>query len=63
MPEFRSLMSLGLENVVETWLPEEERWTHYYKAGRLAEQLDYLLLSPDLGAKARTRFPTSSAGG
>jgi endonuclease/exonuclease/phosphatase family metal-dependent hydrolase len=56
-PEFESLMGLGLENVVEARLPEEERWTHYYKAGRLAEQLDYLLLSPELSASNPDAVP------
>jgi endonuclease/exonuclease/phosphatase family metal-dependent hydrolase len=56
-PEFDSLMGLGLENVVETRLPTEEHWTHYYKAGKLAEQLDYLLLSPELGANNPDAVP------
>ena len=37
----------GLVNAVED-LPEEERWTHYYKGGNDYKQLDYLFLSPQL---------------
>ncbi|MDX1919207.1 MAG: endonuclease/exonuclease/phosphatase family protein [Candidatus Caenarcaniphilales bacterium] len=50
-PELQSLLALDdLENVILR-LPEDERWTHYYKKGKLAEQLDYILLSPDLKNK------------
>lgn len=53
--ELQPLLGLpGVANVVER-LPEDERWTHYYKRGKKAEQLDYLVLSPGL---ARTNPDT-----
>jgi len=36
-----------VENVVDR-LPQDERWTHYYKRKRLYRQLDYILLSKSL---------------
>lgn len=48
--EIQPLLKAGLVNVIDR-LPEEERWTHYYKKDNEAEQLDYLLLSPDLAKK------------
>lgn len=52
----KPLMSLGLENVVDR-LPKKDRWTHYYKKGKSAEQLDYLLLSPSLAKSGRPKAP------
>jgi endonuclease/exonuclease/phosphatase family metal-dependent hydrolase len=50
--ELQPLLSLnGLENVVKQRLPKKEHWTHYYNKGKAAEQLDYLLLSPELSEK------------
>lgn len=67
-PELKPLLKLGskgLENVVAridddpdafdghgTW------WTHYYKKGRSAEQLDFLLLSPSLAKRNPHAQPT-----
>lgn len=48
--EIQPLLKAGLVNVIDR-LPEGERWTHYYKKDNEAEQLDYLLLSPDLAKK------------
>lgn len=45
-----------LENVIER-LPEEERWTHYYKKGKSAEQLDYIIISPSLIEKNKNNLP------
>ena len=57
-PDLQSLLGLhGLENVVKQRLPKNEHWTHYYKKGKVAEQLDYLLVSPDLCEKNRTAEP------
>jgi predicted extracellular nuclease len=53
--EMQPLLEAGLVNVLDR-LPEEERWTHYYKKNKAAEQLDYLLLSPAL-AKANKGKP------
>lgn len=54
----RPLVKLkGLENVV-TRLSAPEQWTHYYKKEKAAEQLDYLLLSPDLAKRNKDRRPT-----
>lgn len=53
--EIQPLLEAGLVNVLDR-LPEEERWTHYYKKNKAAEQLDYLLLSPAL-AKASKGEP------
>jgi predicted extracellular nuclease len=51
-PELQPLLGLpGLENVVKQRLPEKEHWTHYYNKGKAAEQLDYLLISPELSEK------------
>lgn len=50
--EIQPLLDAGLVNVLER-LDEEERWTHYYKRDRKAEQLDYLLLSPELAAASK----------
>ena len=61
-PELRPLTTLGLDNDVDTRLPEKGRWTHYYKRGKQAEQLDYLLLSPGLSTKTGLPLLTSSAG-
>ena len=56
-PDLKPLVQhRNLENVVER-LPEEERWTHYYKKGKAAEQLDYILLSPSLKEKNATALP------
>jgi endonuclease/exonuclease/phosphatase family metal-dependent hydrolase len=41
--------SSGLENVLNR-LPEEQRWTDYYKGGGDVSQLDYLLTSPQLSS-------------
>lgn len=50
--ELQPLLGLdGLENVVKQRMPKKEHWTHYYNKGKLAEQLDYLLLSPELSEK------------
>jgi endonuclease/exonuclease/phosphatase family metal-dependent hydrolase len=49
-PELAPLLGLpGLENVIQTRLPEAERWTHAYR--KVIQQLDYMLLSPTLAAK------------
>jgi endonuclease/exonuclease/phosphatase family metal-dependent hydrolase len=45
-----------LENVIMR-LPEEERWTHYYKKDKAAEQLDYIILSPSLNEKNKKAKP------
>jgi endonuclease/exonuclease/phosphatase family metal-dependent hydrolase len=37
-----------LENVVQTRLPESERWTHWWSDKKSVSQLDYLLLSERL---------------
>ena len=68
--ELEPLLGLpGVENVVAC-LPAEERWTHYYKRGKKAEQLDYLMLSlssrpptpaPCPGSTARASTPTSTS--
>lgn len=55
-PPLAPLMSLGIENVLDR-LPKKERWTHYYKKGKNAEQLDYLLLSPSLTKAEKTKKP------
>jgi endonuclease/exonuclease/phosphatase family metal-dependent hydrolase len=49
--ELQPLLKLkGVKNLNDR-LPEEERWTHYFVKGKKAEQLDYVILSPNL-AKA-----------
>jgi len=53
-PEMRPLLKLGLENVIER-LPPVDRWTYVYKGQ--TQQLDYLLLSPSLAARAGNRKP------
>lgn len=51
-PELQPLLGLkGIENVVQTRLPANDQWTHYYKKTKAAEQLDYLLISKDLSAR------------
>jgi endonuclease/exonuclease/phosphatase family metal-dependent hydrolase len=58
--EFSSLLSLlqhpALENVVDR-LPEEDKWTHYYKKYQEYHQLDYILISQDLSTKNPTEKP------
>jgi endonuclease/exonuclease/phosphatase family metal-dependent hydrolase len=55
--ELEPLLGLpGVENVVAC-LPAEERWTHYYKRGKKAEQLDYMMLSPQLAATNSGTLP------
>jgi endonuclease/exonuclease/phosphatase family metal-dependent hydrolase len=50
--EIRPLLEItGVENVVQTRLPENEQWTHYYPPENKAEQLDYLILSHSLALK------------
>lgn len=44
--------SLGLVNAFEN-LPEEDRWTHYWKAKNSVSQLDHLLLSPALAGSLK----------
>jgi endonuclease/exonuclease/phosphatase family metal-dependent hydrolase len=44
--------SSKLENVLER-LPQEERWTDYYKGGNDVSQLDYLLTSPQLSKQIK----------
>lgn len=58
-PELVPLLGLkGLDNIVQTrQLPDAERWTHYYKKGKLAEQLDYLIISPGISEKNRNAIP------
>lgn len=49
------LTDSNLVNVVER-LPEDERWTHYYKGDKSYHQLDYILLSKALAdAVPRTK--------
>jgi len=56
--ELKSLLELnGIENVVQTRLPEADRWTHYYLPENKAEQLDYLLLSSSLTKKNLQAVP------
>ncbi len=61
-PELQPLLGLGLDNVVARLPDASERWTHFYsgapKGQRPVEQLDYVLLSPDLAAANRTALPT-----
>ena len=45
-----------LENVIER-LNEDEQWTHYYKKGKSAEQLDYIIISPTLIEKNKNVLP------
>lgn len=50
------LLQRDLVNIVDR-LPKKERWTHYYKKGKSAEQLDYLLLSPSLAKIQKQNLP------
>lgn len=47
----------GVENVVRTRLDPEEQWTHYYKRGKSAEQLDYVLVSKRLADRNTNAVP------
>jgi endonuclease/exonuclease/phosphatase family metal-dependent hydrolase len=55
-PDAKTLVTLvknaGLVDAL-TFVPEEDRWTHYWKAQNSVSQLDYLLLSPALAARLR----------
>ncbi len=51
-----------IENVVQTRLPEEEQWTHFWETTSVPEperykQIDYLLLSKKLAAANKTAKP------
>lgn len=46
----------SLENALDR-LPENERWTHYYKSKGQVSQFDYLLLSPKLAALSAGELP------
>ena len=50
------LESDQMENLVLR-LPEEERWTHYYKGDRSYHQLDYILVSKSLAIKNSAVVP------
>jgi hypothetical protein len=49
--------SSGLENAIERIPTEADRWTHWYRGGNAAGQLDYLLLSPALSAATQGQLP------
>jgi endonuclease/exonuclease/phosphatase family metal-dependent hydrolase len=49
--------SSGLENAIERIPTEADRWTHWYRGGNTAGQLDYLLLSPALSAATQGQLP------
>ncbi|MBI5450165.1 MAG: endonuclease/exonuclease/phosphatase family protein [Gammaproteobacteria bacterium] len=54
-PELASLAgNHGLKDAIESGLPPEERWTHYYKSEGSVSQLDHILLSPSLGRKLKS---------
>ncbi len=61
-PEAPELAALAkhkfLENLVATRLPADEQWTHYYKKDKVAEQLDYILLSKKLADRNANTIPT-----
>jgi endonuclease/exonuclease/phosphatase family metal-dependent hydrolase len=62
-PAVRPLLkNSGLENVLNR-LPEQERWTGYYKSGGDVSQLDYLLLSPVLSQLSAGVLPTLERAG
>jgi predicted extracellular nuclease len=46
-PSVKSLLDIGLENVV-TRLGTNDRWTYYHKDNDTLHQFDYLLVSPSL---------------
>jgi endonuclease/exonuclease/phosphatase family metal-dependent hydrolase len=47
----------ALVDVVKTRLAAEDQWTHYYKKDRIAEQLDYILLSKRVAEKNPDAVP------
>jgi endonuclease/exonuclease/phosphatase family metal-dependent hydrolase len=56
------LKNSGLDNVLNR-LPQNERWTDYYKSGGDVSQLDYLLLSPALSQRSAGALPTLERAG
>lgn len=62
-PPVQHLVREGrLENVLDR-LPQDERWTHYYKSGGQVSQFDYLLLSPALSKRCTGARPLVNRAG